>query len=308
MAQTARGSRAPQASQTWKCSGLRWAADGPELKWDGGRGSPLPRGKRVAFAVAEGGGRTCVGARGNPCPVRTAVPERSTGARCEECARLDRAHSVAADTIADDPRPYHVYLAWFGPGLLKVGLTAAGRGRDRLLEQAAITFTMLAADRYAPVRQAERLISATGLAAERISARAKTSAWQSLPPPAERAALLSAARAQLISGAPWPGQARLLPGQITDQAADFGLSGQPPGTWREVTGISDGAVLSGQVRLTAGRHLLLDSATGPLLCDMRRAAGWTIRPCPGSAPAPAGLTLASRSPTGGHDDSQQPLF
>ncbi len=57
------------------------------------------------------------------------------GARCEECARLDRAHSVAADTLADDPRPYHVYLAWFGTGMVKVGITAVERGSARLLEQ-----------------------------------------------------------------------------------------------------------------------------------------------------------------------------
>ena len=299
----------------WRFTGLHWESASPVLT-----ASPLPAepgtrsaaearrpaapGERIAWTLT--GPRTCTGAwtgtARRPCPARTPIPQGTTNAQCPACAQADRGRQIARDAAADDGREYQLYLAWFGPGLLKVGLTAADRGRDRLLEQAAITFTMLAAGRYAPVRQAERLISATGLAAERISARAKTAAWQSLPPPAERAALLSAARAQLISGVPWPRQARLLPGQITDQAADFGLAGQPPWTWREVTGISDGAVLSGQVRLTAGRHLLLDSATGPLLCDMRRAAGWTIRPCPGSAPAPAGLTLASRSPTGGHDD------
>lgn len=112
----------------WRCTGLRWGADGPLLGWAGGRGSPLPQGKAVAFAVVSEGRRTCAGARGNPCPLRAGVPGRSTGGRCEECARLDRAHSVAADTIADDPRPYHVYLAWFGPGMVKVGITAVERG------------------------------------------------------------------------------------------------------------------------------------------------------------------------------------
>ncbi|PZG77448.1 DUF2797 domain-containing protein, partial [Streptomyces sp. NTH33] len=49
-------------AQVWKCSGLRWPADGPVLVWDGGRSSVLHRGKRVAFEVAEGGVRTCGGA------------------------------------------------------------------------------------------------------------------------------------------------------------------------------------------------------------------------------------------------------
>ncbi len=76
-----------------------------------------------------------MGPRGNTCPYTARVSARSTGPRCEECARLDRAHSVAADTLADDPRPYRVYLAWFGPGMAKVGITAERRGSARLLEQ-----------------------------------------------------------------------------------------------------------------------------------------------------------------------------
>lgn len=116
-------------AQTWRCSGLRWSDGGPVLIWGGGRGSALSWGKRVAFGVVDEGIRTCVGARGNACPVWAVVSGRSAGARCEECARLDRAHSVAADTMADDPRPYRVYLAWFGPGLVKVGITGVARGR-----------------------------------------------------------------------------------------------------------------------------------------------------------------------------------
>jgi Protein of unknown function (DUF2797) len=203
-----------------------------------------------------------------------------------------------------------LYLAWFGPGLVKIGLTAADRDRDRLLEQGAITFTTLAAGPYAPIRRAEQLASAAGLAAERITARAKTAAWHSLPPPPDRAELLAAARDHLTSHVPWPEQVRLLPGTITDQAQDFGLADGAPGGWQEVTGISDGAVLAGRVRLVIGRHLLLDTGAGPLLCDMRRMAGRVIRPVPGTAPtpAPAGLALAARPAPGGHDDGQQPLF
>src|SRR5437764_174081 len=88
-------------AQAWKCSGLRWADSGPVLAWDGGRRSALTWGKRVAFGVADGGVRTCVGARGHACPVRAVVPRRSTGARCEECARLARAQSVAAGEVTE---------------------------------------------------------------------------------------------------------------------------------------------------------------------------------------------------------------
>ncbi|WP_146058778.1 DUF2797 domain-containing protein, partial [Streptomyces sp. FM008] len=67
----------------------------------------------------------------------------STRAQCEGCARLDRARSVAADTMADDPRAYAVYLAWFGPGMVKVGITREDRGAARLLEQGAVAFAWL---------------------------------------------------------------------------------------------------------------------------------------------------------------------
>ncbi len=39
---------------------------------------------------------------------------------------------------------------------------------------------------------------------------------------------------------------------ITDQAGDFGLDCGPVGAYQEVTGISDGALLAGQVRLVIG--------------------------------------------------------
>jgi hypothetical protein len=211
----------------------------------------------------------------------------------------------------DDGREYVLYLAWFGPGLIKIGLTAADRGRDRLLEQGSITFTMLAAGPYAAVRQAEQAASTAGLASERITARSKIAAWPKLPAPQERAELLAAARDRLTSHFSWPHQIRLMPGGVSDQAQDFGLTEQVPDSWQEVTAIRDGGILAGQIRFVVGRHLLLDTSAGPLLCDMRRAAGRVIRLVPGTGrlPVPAGLGLVDRSTPGGRrDDGQQPLF
>jgi len=180
--------------------------------------------------------------------------------RCAEpCHRRDIARDAA---LGDDGRQYLLYLAWFGAGLVKVGLTAADRGRDRLLEQAAITFTPLATGPYTPIRQAERLASAAGLATERISSRAKITAWWYLPSPAERAAELTEARDRVAGQVTWPGRVRLLPCAVTDQAADFGLDQNPPGAYAEVTGFSDPAALDGQILIAAGRHLLLRTASG----------------------------------------------
>ncbi|MBO0917475.1 DUF2797 domain-containing protein, partial [Streptomyces laculatispora] len=147
----------------WQCTGLRWPEErgGPVLGWQKGRrtrGSVLAYGTELGFRAS--GERTCVGARGNACPMAALVPERSTGARCAECGRLDRAHSVAADTIPDDPRTYRVYLAWFGPGMLKVGITAEERGAARLREQGAVVFSWLGRGPLMAARRAEELLRA----------------------------------------------------------------------------------------------------------------------------------------------------
>lgn len=260
-----------------------------------------------------GGPRRCTGAWAGTarrlCAARAEIPAGGTDAQCPACALADRGRQVAKGAaLGDDGREYRLYLAWFGPGLVKTGLTAADRGRDRLLEQGAITFIMLAAGPYVPIRQAERLTAATGLARERIAAAAKAAAWQSLPPPAERAAQVAAARQQVTKFVTWPGRVRPLPEAITDQAGDFGLDRETVGTYQEVTGIGDGAFLTGRVRLVIGRDLLLDTPAGPLLVDMRRVSGWAIRPGTDAAAPPAGLTLTARPVAGAPDDRQPTLF
>jgi hypothetical protein len=109
------------------------------------------------------------------------VAARSSGARCEECARLERAHSVAADTIADDPRSYHVYLAWFGPGMVKVGITGVERGSARLLEQGAITFSWLGRGPLMAARRTEELLRAALRVPDRIPYAEKRAVRAALP-------------------------------------------------------------------------------------------------------------------------------
>ena len=281
------------------------APPGPETR------RPADPGSTLSWHLS--GPRRCTGAWAGtarrPCPARAEIPAGGTDAQCPACALADRGRQVARDAaLGDDGREYRLYLAWFGPGLVKIGLTAADRGRDRLLEQGAITFTMLSAGPYIPIRQAERLTAAAGLARERITAAAKADAWQVLPPPAERAAQVAAARKQVTAAARWPGPVRPLPDAITDQAGDFGLDRGTAGAHQEITGISDGALLAGRVRFVIGRDLLLDTPAGLLLMDMRRASGWVIRRGTDATAPPAGLTLTARPMPGAPDDRQQALF
>lgn len=242
------------------------------------------------------------------CPTSTSILVKGTDAQCQTCARADRGRQIARDAPpVDDRREFLLYLAWFGPGLIKVGLTAAERGRDRLLEQGAITFVVLASGPYATVRHAEKLVAATGLAAERITAKTKAAAWMNLPEAAERAAQLATARQRMNGQVLWPEGISFRSPSPVDQASDFGLDKPLTESWQEVTEISDSAVLCGDVRAVIGRQLILDTPhSGLLLCDMRRTAGWTINTVAAHC-APSGLALAAGPNPGEHHD-QPSLF
>ncbi|MFG3080494.1 DUF2797 domain-containing protein [Streptomyces parvulus] len=266
-------------AQAWKCAGLRWSAEGPVLRWAGGRSSALARGRRVAFAVAEAGVRTCVGARGNACPLRAAVPGRSTGARCEECARLDRAHSVAADTIADDPQPYRVYLAWFGPGLVKVGITARARGAARLLEQGAVCFSWLGCGPLMAARRTEELLRAALGVPDRIPYAHKRAVRAALPgDQAERTAEIAELHARAVALGGWPESLTPEPFEGVDHADVFGI-GDPdrfPAAVGEVAELVAGGAIGGGLVAAAGPDLHLATERGVVVLDTRLMTGWEL--------------------------------
>ncbi|MER7403128.1 DUF2797 domain-containing protein [Streptomyces sp. NPDC000070] len=272
-------------AQAWKCSGLRWSAGGPVLAWDGGRRSALTWGKRVAFGVAEGGVRTCVGARGHACPTGAAVSGRSTGARCEECARLDRAHSVAADTIADDPRPYHVYLAWFGPGMVKVGITAEERGSARLLEQGAVCFSWLGVGPLMAARRTEELLRAALGVPDRIPYVDKRAVRAKLPEAAaDRASEVAELYARAVALPAWPESLVREPLRVVDHVEVFGLAGLPVAVG-VVEELVAGGVVSGELVAAAGPDLhLATGATGGgvVVLDTRLMSGWGLVPAGGA--------------------------
>ncbi|MFF6999556.1 DUF2797 domain-containing protein [Streptomyces sp. NPDC008313] len=266
----------------WRCAGLRWSENGPVWMWDGGRSSPLARGQRVAFAVAPEGRRTCVGARGHACPVRASVTGRSTGARCEECARLDRAHSVAADTLADDPRPYRVYLAWFGPGMVKVGITGAARGPARLLEQGAVVFSWLGQGPLMAARRAEELLRTALKVPDRIPYATKRAVRSALPGAAERRAEIAELHARVAELDGWPETLDRAPFHAVDHTGVFGLEGLPAavGAVRELV---PGGAVSGELLAAAGPDLHLSTGRGVVVLDTRLLTGWELTAADGDS-------------------------
>ncbi|MFC8448278.1 DUF2797 domain-containing protein [Kitasatospora sp. NPDC057223] len=289
----------PRSASGWTATGLHWRDGLPHLTAVSG-----PREHRRAVAAGMsvgwvvGGPRRCGGVRTagghHPCPYEAVIEPGGKSSQCPSCQGADPGLALARDQILDDGRTYRLYLAWFGTGVLKVGLTAEQRGTTRLLEQGALGYTFVARGSLPGVRRAELTVAQAGLARERLSARTKSACWWSLPEPALRHRELAELRGsvvQLLSGH----AIELLPdGQPVDQVGLFGLAGGAPPVYREITALSDGATLSGVLRPPVGRHLFLDTGPDepPLLLDTRLLTGWTLTPAAG-APC-AGLEPALR--------------
>ncbi|KUF15700.1 hypothetical protein AT728_13250 [Streptomyces silvensis] len=293
---------------TWWCTGVRWRVGaGPVLGWyapgRGERQSVLSAGDPIAFRVR--GGRRCLGVwrggRWTVCPTGAAVPGRVTRAQCEECARVDRAHSVAADTYADDPRPYHVYVAWFGPGLVKVGITGVARGGARLLEQGAVAYTWLGRGPLMAARRTEELLRTALGVPDRIPYERKRALRARLPGAAERAEEIARVHGQAMALGALPDSLERLPCGVVDHGEVFGLaalgrSGPPPGSGdsgcfvdagRVVRELTDGGVVAGTLVAAAGPdlHLRLEAGAGAreqragareLVIDSRLMSGWRL--------------------------------
>jgi hypothetical protein len=101
------------------------------------------------FSLRAEGARYCTGrcdlasGRSQPCPDRTALPDGGFE-QCSPCRRATGfnpafyfAQEISPQQEQRNREPHLVYLAHFGGDTLKVGMTHARRGIDRLLEQGA---------------------------------------------------------------------------------------------------------------------------------------------------------------------------
>ncbi|MGP3687445.1 DUF2797 domain-containing protein [Streptomyces sp. IBSNAI002] len=263
---------------SWRCTGIRWKGGQPAIGWYGqGRGervSPLTYGQRLAFVAR--GERRCLGVwragKRTPCPTGAAVPGRAGSAQCPECARLDRSFSVAADTHAADPRTYRVYLAWFGPGMVKVGITAEERGRARLLEQGAVAWAWLGRGPLMATRRTEELLRAALGVPDRIPYARKRAVRAHLPAAPERAREVAELHARAAALPGWPDSLERVGCEVVDHAGVFGLEGLPDPA-RVITEMVPDAAVVGQLVGAAGPDLHF--ADG-LVADTRLLAGWEL--------------------------------
>ena len=296
----------------WICTGLHWQDGRPVLTAENGsrvHERVLTAGMCCGWRWS--GARRCTGAWTSagrrPCPHAATVDAAATVAQCQACQNADRGLALARDRILDDGRTYTLYLAWFGTGMLKVGITAAARGTSRLLEQAALAFTIVGRGALPAVRRAELTVSRTGLARERYRSRAKTDRWWGLPGPEERRSEITELRARVLA---------LLDGHrldlfgdapVTDNTALFGLTDGAPAGYREITALHDDGVLAGALHPPVGRYLFLDTPDHdvPLLLDTRLLTG-RILTAAGDQHC-SGLDLAERNRPE-HSGTQDSLF
>ncbi|MFD3521670.1 DUF2797 domain-containing protein [Streptomyces sp. NPDC058653] len=290
----------------WRCHGLRWSDAGGELVWRDGareRRSPLTYGRELGFRAL--GERLCAGVRGQECPLGARVGGRGTGGQCADCARLDRSRSVAADTVADDPQPYTVYLAWFGPGMVKVGITAEARGAARLLEQGAVVFTRLGRGPLMAARRTEELLRTALGVPDRVPYAAKRAVRATLPADrAERSSEVRELYGRAVALSGWPESLERAELRPVDHVDVFGLAGTPP-----VTGVIDELVDGGRVagRLVAAAgpdlHLECGDDGAVLVLDTRLLRGWGL-----TAAADEGVTVPVREVAAAEHVVQDGLF
>lgn len=300
---------APSSAPDSLCTGLSWFEEKPALTAVEGGGlrlKALSPGARLA--VSWSGRRRCIGWTA-PGKGRTACAENAedaenaeiggaaTLAQCPACQNRDHGLAVARDRITDDGRTYQLYLAWFAPGMLKVGITGVQRGVARLLEQGAIGYTVIATGTLPAARRAELTVSASGMAKERYRSRAKVEAWWGLPETEGLRSALTEGRTRALRMLADHTLDAFPDGPLVDNTAFFGLGDGAPATYREVEALEDSGSLAGEVRSVVGKHLFLAVDGGaPLLLDTRLLAGRHTVPVAEEGGASGVRTVERRRP------------
>lgn len=171
------------------CTGSGWREDALYLELRGGEKMlhPLRSGDPIEFVIDNE--RTCIGYRppgGDsllPCPDGALSGGSSQCATCFEkavilpCLRCDgeRCRNPERREICVQPRNHAVYLASFGPGLLKVGVARWNRREERVREQGALAAFVVAREDGQIARRVESSIAKLGIP-DRLSPTAKLAA------------------------------------------------------------------------------------------------------------------------------------
>jgi len=157
-------------------SGARFRRPGPVLVFDTLSNQPSRLEIAVIgvpFTLRRFKRRLCIGRYDlatsvhHPCPTRAPVDEKET--HCPDCQRAigfaPAFYNLTLDQLSSQQRRYNdtphvVYLAWFAPSVIKVGISSSERRIDRWLEQGVIGATVIfhTANAY-EARKLEEMVS-----------------------------------------------------------------------------------------------------------------------------------------------------
>lgn len=239
------------------------------------------------------------------CPDNTELDPTAVNGQCTQCARMDPGKRIATDADLDDPRQFSVYLAWFGPGLMKIGLTATERGTDRLTEQGALAYTWAGHGPLTSCRRAEQITVDAGLAPDKLTHTTKVDAvWRAAATP-DADTELTELHHRVTTAPSWGSTIETAGLGIVDLRPRYGLDDTTRQPATAVTSFSDQAVVSGHVACLVGRDCVIATDDSLVLLDLRLLAGWRIRPT--SRPF-GGIAIEPYVPRGAHDHQQDSLF
>ncbi len=206
---------------------------------------------------------------------------------------MARSRSVATDTLLDDPREFSVYLAHHGYAI-KVGITASERGQARLLEQGALSATMLSAGSLVSARRCEALLTAALGLPQQVKTARKRQARTDPGTAAERAAALrdTAERARALD---WPAGQTFQAGEPLDLTPVYGLGPDGVLPTHAISPLAPGQAIVGDVACRIGRDIYLDTPQGLTLLDSGHLQGWSLTRADDGVELTAGLApLAMR--------------
>ena len=170
-------------------SRIDWRNEGPTLVFDDfclrKRKKFNPLGK--TFTMIVGDNKYCVGyydfesLESFPCPYCTHMQETDKGNECAQCRKKSgfnpafyNANTVSSKQAQYNNRPHSVYLAWFCPGVVKVGIAMSERIVTRLNEQGArYAITVAQTSNAVDARCIEKELSSKWHLPERLTNRQK---------------------------------------------------------------------------------------------------------------------------------------
>ncbi|MBE1876951.1 DUF2797 domain-containing protein [Myceligenerans pegani] len=300
------------SNATWRLTGLVWTDDlatgaDAALEWNGIDGRRRAGSVTVGAALALGAGpeRSCVGVwragRRIACPASTSIDPAATSGQCRDCAAMARSRSIATDTALDDPRDFTVYLAHHG-ATIKVGITAAERGRARLLEQGALSMLTLSTGTLLPARRCEALLTTALGLPQRVTTSRKRQARHLPDTPAARSEELREL-ASRVRALDWPPGQHFTDEDPADLTPCYGLPDDGVRPSHALTRVSPGTMVAGTVRCRIGRDLYLTDGDRLILVDTGLLQGWTFTRAPEPSATTADLERLGAPPPESHQDA-----